>query len=91
MSAVGQMIFIVNPAYNYLVCCCSLLYKTRVRIAPATPINNPAGDKDSYLPNIYKTAPPMYEPATPSATVLTKPKFSSPGTIAFAILPVNNP
>ena len=70
---------------------CSLLYKIRVSIAPATPMNKPAGDKDSYLPIIYNKAPPIYDPATPRATVLINPKFSSPGTMLLAILPTNKP
>lgn len=58
---------------------------------PAIPINIPAGSIALYCPIKYSKAPPRYEPATPNATVLTKPKFSSPGTIAFAILPTKIP
>lgn len=69
----------------------SLLYNIKVNTAPTVPANNPVGDRDSYVPTKYSIAPPIYDPATPKATVFIKPKFSSPGTILLAMLPTNNP
>ncbi len=58
---------------------------------PSTPKKMPAGSSVEYWPNIYAIAPPIYEPATPNATVFRNPKFSSPGTMLFAMLPTKIP
>lgn len=47
-------------------------------IPPIIPDMIPAGCS-GVIPNMYVTAPPAYDPATPNAMVFQKPKFSSPG------------
>lgn len=58
---------------------------------PAIPIKIPAGSTAEYEPKRYRIDPPIYEPATPKAIVLMKPKFSSPGIIDLAIDPTKIP
>jgi hypothetical protein len=69
----------------------NLLYNNMVMQDPAIPIKIPAGSTAEYDPNRYNMEPPIYEPATPRAIVLIKPKFSSPGIIALAIDPTKIP